>query len=68
MILKITWKNLRYEESKNIITKKIIKPHKEIKKKIISLSKPSKNDKKYSYYSDLLDKEGSFRLKKLKLE
>ena len=60
--------NEKYEESKNIIKKKIIKPHKEIKKKIISISKPSKNDKKYSYYTDLLDKDGHLDKKKLKLE
>ena len=60
--------NGKYEEPKNIIKKKIIKPHKEIKKKIISISKPSKNDKKYSYYTDLLDKEGHLDEKKLKLE
>ena len=60
--------NEKYEESKNIQNKKIIKKHEKIKRKIISISKPSKNDKKYSYYTDLLDEDGNLDEKKYKNE
>ena len=40
--------------------KKIIKVNSEIKKRQIQLSKPSKKDKKYSYYTDFLDEKGHF--------
>ena len=40
--------------------KKIIKVNSEVKKRQIQLSKPSKKDKKYSYYTDFLDEKGHF--------
>ena len=65
-LLEINLANEKYEEPKSPPKKKIIK--KEIKKKVISISKPSKNDKKYTYYTDLLDEEGHLDEKKIKLE
>lgn len=44
--------------------KKIIKPSYH-QKRILNISKPSKNDKKYSYYTDLLDENGRLNEKKI---
>ena len=44
---------------KNPPKKKIIRQTYENKKKQINISKPSKNDKKYTYYTDLLDEDGN---------
>ena len=53
-------KTLANEKEEDIIRnppkKKIIKQ--EYKKKQINISKPSKNDKKYTYYTDFLDENG----------
>ena len=44
---------------KNPPKKKIIRQTYENKKKQINISKPSKNDKKYTYYTDFLDEQGN---------
>ena len=60
-------KNEKEEEHKQPNSnskRKIIRT--EIKRKQINISKPPKNSKKYSYYTDLLDKDGHLMEQKLK--
>ena len=60
IFIELLEKTLANEKEEDIIRnppkKKIIKQ--EYKKKQINISKPSKNDKKYTYYTDFLDENG----------
>ncbi len=61
-LLEKTLANEKEEQNFNntIPKKKVIKVNSDNKKKQILLSKPSKKEKKYSYYTDYLDEKGHF--------
>ena len=61
-LLEKTLANEKEEQNLNntIPKKKVIKVNSDNKKKQILLSKPSKKEKKYSYYTDYLDEKGHF--------